>query len=200
MLGFSTKDPCSALRGAWCRPSPSIDKRGSQRFYQSNELAAHDRRGAPGCGHSRSRSSAARAVERSARPRTLSLHAVAARPFHATEPAGEAALAVGLRSARRMVGKGAIAANATLLRGDACGVLAADGPGRILFECRRGYLSTDAECIVSYPAPTNLGRVLINRGALMSAMPLIAARKRTSPEVRVVPEAALSSKAFASVC
>src|SRR6516225_7851960 len=37
-----------------------------------------------------------------------------------------------------------------------------------------------------------LGRVLINRGALMSAMPLIAARKRTSPEVRVVPEAALS--------
>jgi hypothetical protein len=55
-----------------------------------------------------------------------------------------------------MAGKGAIAANATLLRGDACGVLAADGPGRILFECRRGYLSTDAECIVSYPAPTNL--------------------------------------------
>ena len=45
-----------------------------------------------------------------------------------------------------------------------------------------------------------LSRVLINRGALMSAMPLIAARKRTSPEVRVVPEAALSSKAFASVC
>src|SRR5215472_8489003 len=33
-----------------------------------------------------------------------------------------------------------------------------------------------------------LSRVLINRGALMSAMPLIAARKRTSPEVRVVPE------------
>src|SRR5215471_13572732 len=124
VLGFSTRDPCSALRGAWCRPSPSIDKRGSQRFYQSNELAAHDRRGAPGRGHSRSRSSAARAVERSARPRALSLHAIAARPFHATEPAGEAALAVGLRSARRMAGKGAIAANATLLRGDACGVLA----------------------------------------------------------------------------
>src|SRR5262249_40716528 len=135
---------------------------GSRGFSKAMELARHDRRGAPGRGHPRSRSSAARAVERSARPRTLSLHAVAARPFHATEPAGDAALAVGLRSARRMVGKAAIAANATLLRCDACGVLAADGPGRMLFDCRRRHLSTDAESIVSYPALPNLGRVLIN--------------------------------------
>ena len=44
----------------------------------------------------------------------------------------------GLRSARRMAGKGAIATNAALLTIGACGALAADGPGRILFECRRG--------------------------------------------------------------
>src|SRR5262249_41271908 len=77
----------------------------------------------------------------------------------ATEPAGEAALAVGLRSARRMVGKGAIAANATLLRGDACGVLAADGPGRILFECRPR-LSLDGRRMHRELPRANLGRVL----------------------------------------
>jgi hypothetical protein len=55
-------------------------------------------------------------------------------------PAGEAALAMGLRSARRMAGKGAIAANAALLTIGVCGVLAADGPGRVVFDCRRGFL------------------------------------------------------------
>src|SRR5215467_8552740 len=81
----------------------------------TNELAAHDRRSSSGRGHSRRRSGTARAVGRSARPRALSLHTVAARSFHAAEPAGEATLAVGLRSARRTAGKAAIAAHTALL-------------------------------------------------------------------------------------
>src|SRR5262249_56069915 len=73
-------------------------------------------KGRRGGGIARGRSGAARAVWRSARPRALPLHAVAARPLHAAEPADQAVVALGLRLARRMAGKAAIAANAGLLK------------------------------------------------------------------------------------
>src|SRR5262249_11859583 len=94
--------------------------RSADRSRDANEsahgLAAQDRHSPRGRGHSRRRSGAARAVWRSARPRALPLHAVAARPLHAAEPADQAVVALGLRLARRMAGKAAIAANAGLLK------------------------------------------------------------------------------------
>src|SRR5438067_12681418 len=51
----------------------------------------------------------ASAAERPARSRALPLRAVAARPLHAAEAAGQAAAAVGLRAARRLEGKSAAA-------------------------------------------------------------------------------------------
>src|SRR5262249_56075470 len=72
------------------------------------------------------RSGAAGAVQRSARPRALPLHAIAARPLHAAKSAGQAAVALGVHPARRVAGKAAIAADAGLLTIGVCGVLAAD--------------------------------------------------------------------------
>ena len=101
---------CSSIDPAL---TPAISSRDANE--SAHGLAAQHRHSSPDRGHSRRPSSAARAVRRSARPRALPFHAIAARPLHAAEPAGQAALALGLRRAPRMAGKAAIAANAGLL-------------------------------------------------------------------------------------
>jgi hypothetical protein len=67
-----------------------------------NALAAPPRCNDAAREHFRGRCGAARAAKRSARPRALPFHALAARPLHAANPARQAAVALGLRPAPRM--------------------------------------------------------------------------------------------------
>src|SRR6516162_3619080 len=152
------------------RSADKIERRKRRR------LAAQDRCNSPDRGYSRRRSGAARAVRRPTRPRALRLHAIAARPLHAAEPAGQAALALGLRRAPRMAGKAAIAANAGLLTIGTGGVLAADTSAGSPWSARPtpgGAKATPPASSVAHPAapPPPRARRAPYRAAARSGRP-----------------------------
>src|SRR6266851_4104062 len=94
----------SALRRTG-RPSeaPGGAKEGRITFADDNhdDLGLPDRHHFRARRHIRGRGSARRAAERAARPRALPLHAVAARPLHAADPAGRAADPLAMRQPRK---------------------------------------------------------------------------------------------------
>src|SRR6185436_14978343 len=95
------------------RASPSA----KSRYASDSEHGLEDRPHPAARQHGYGRGRAAGATERPGRPRTLPLHAIAARPLHGAKPTGEAAVALGLRRAPLLARQGALAAKPELLRG-----------------------------------------------------------------------------------
>src|SRR5712692_3045248 len=103
---IALRAPRYALRATEDRSTlqaPGGAKEGRVTFADDNhdDLGLPDRHHFRARRHIRGRGSARRAAERAARPRALPLHAVAARPLHAADPAGRAADPLGMRQPRK---------------------------------------------------------------------------------------------------